>query len=395
MAKGRGRAAEGRPLVRPDGRTLLSRKNNIKTFPQLTCMTTIYAIPDATPPFLNQIFYKNKTFDENFEILHTKYAFTTVFRDQALSTIQRIPCMTPPPTPGPKLSVISPSPLHNESSSCGGEDITINPYTKSSSSASTAATGATPHKCPTGLSKGAPPPTPKNTLYDPSHSVADTLFWSIYIGNYGLAEFQRIRTNYAFAEIQEKQKIAAFLTSVENYRKLKETKYRVSKGGVQEIQSECHTQASTTSFPVVIAMSVFYEKNIWIVDEARRVFLKFDGKPVVEDAAETPSPFQTPCMMIYKTIVRNRAKYTIDMCPTGFLDIAQKIQSEMICLDHYETSLKAPSNYKMEDLEAMARILGIGGSGDDAESSGKKWKKSELYDLVKQKCVWKTAGELQ
>jgi len=133
------------------------------------------------------------------------------------------------------------------------------------------------------------------------------------------------------------------------------------------------------------------------VDEARPLFLKFKGKPVVEDAAETAGTFQTPCIMIYKTIVRNRAKYTIDMCPTGFLDIAQKIQSEMICLDHYETSLKAPSNYKMEDLEAMARILGIGGSGvvDGFESSGKKWKKSELYDLVKQKCVWKTAGELQ
>jgi hypothetical protein len=362
-------------------------------------MTTIYAIPDATPSFLNQIFYKNKTFDENFEILHSKYAFTTAFRDRALTTIQRLPCMTPPTT-GPKLSVALKPSLHNI---CETDNITINPYTKSSSSTqATQATppqptiGKTPHKCPTGLSKGAPPPTPKNTLYDPSHSVADTLFWSIYIGNYGLAEFQRIRTNYAFAEIQEKQKIAAFLASVENYKKLKETKYRVSKGGVQEIQSECHTQASTTSFPVVIAMSVFYEKNIWIVDESRRVFLKFDGKPADNDT--DGSPTKTPCMIIYKTIVRNRAKYTIDMCPTGaIVEIAKKLQSEMICLDHYETPIKAPSNYKMEDLETMARILGIGGSGgsggsaDGSESSGKKWKKSELYDLVKQKCIWQPA----
>ena len=352
-------------------------------------MTTIYAIPDATPSFLNQIFYKNKTFDENYEILHSKYAFTTAFRDRALSTIQIIPCMTQP-------SVAIKTSLHNI---CESDNITINPYTKSSTSTSTQpqpTIGKSPHKCPTGLSKGAPPPPPKNTLYDPSHSVADTLFWSIYIGNYGLAEFQRIRTNYAFAEIQEKQKIAAFLASVENYKKLKETKYRVSKGGVQEIQSECHTQASTTSFPVVIAMSVFYEKNIWIVDESRRVFLKFDGKPA--EAEAEGSPTKNPCMIIYKTNVRNRAKYTIDMCPTGVLDIAKKLQSEMICLDHYETPIKAPSNYKMEDLETMARILGIGGSGgsadgvvDGSESSGKKWKKSELYDLVKQKCIWQPA----
>jgi hypothetical protein len=316
----------------------------------------------ATPHFLNQIFYKNKTFDENFRILQTKYSFTPAFKSNAMATIPAAPALPTPVAPSTSVKQVI-STMTTDTS-----DLTINPYTKCTS---------VPPVRPTKSTAIAVPPKPK-TLYDPSSVVADTLFWSIYIGVYGWGEFENIRNNYALAEITEKTKIAAFLDAPENQKKMKETKYRVSKGGVREIQSDCHTQASTTGFLVLVAMSVFYEKNIWLVDEDRHIFLRFDGRPMEEGG----TPVQKPCMIIYRKVVRGNAKYTVEMSPTVILGFVDRICTEFVCLDHYESTIKAASNYKMEDLEDMSRRLKI----DLTEKT--KWKKAELYDLVKQKCVW-------
>jgi hypothetical protein len=324
-------------------------------------MTTI--MNAAPPAFLTQIFYKNKTFDETFRILQSTYAFTPKFKEQALSNI-------------PKSIAVPQTPIVKQGAS--ERDLTINPYTKCG-----------PPEIPTSpappstTSPTSPAPPPITTLYDTSPRVADSLFWSIYVAVYGKDEFERIRSNYALAEMKEKSKIAAFFSTTENRQKLKETKYKVSKGGVQEIQSDCHTQSSTTGFLVVCAMSVFYNKNIWIVDRKHRVFLRFDGNPK-GGGGDSGSPVanKIPCMILYKTHdSRNRIVYTVETCPTG--NIADAIQTEYICLDHYDTPIKAPSNYKMEDLEDMAVRLGID------LSTKNKWKKSDLYEAVKQTCIWR------
>ena len=232
-----------------------------------------------------------------------------------------------------------------------------------------------------------PPPNSQSTqitLYDPSPENGDTLFWSIYIGMHGYSEYQCIKTNYAVFSLNEKKKIAEFLNSTENKKKMKATAYKVSKGGIQEIQSDCHTQTLTTSFPTIIAMSVFYEKNIWVVDKNRKVFLKFNGKSVIEnDGREPECKREIPCMIIYKTAAKNpkyKPTYVVETCPT--VVIVDQLYAEMICLEHYELPIKCASNYKMDDLEHMAEVLGIDILG------GKKVKKIDLYDLVKQKCIW-------
>jgi len=91
-------------------------------------------------------------------------------------------------------------------------------------------------------------------------------------------------------------------------------------------------------------------------------------------------------MIIYKTPAAERwaksPRYTVETCPTQAM--AEEIAKKMICLDHYDLPIKSASNYKMEDLEYMANVLGIetGGIG------GKKLKKIDLYDLVKTRCIW-------
>jgi hypothetical protein len=353
----------------------------------------------TSPAFLNRIFYKNKTFAENFESIQ-KYTFTNAFKE---SMCPEQSCgIIPKPLPVPIKQM--------------DLTITMNPYTKTYTDipvydpqpeeplsltqlvlemlpdmTSTPPTSTT--QDPTGLCLEvpgivAPPPPKQNTLYDPCMGVPggayDTLFWSIYIGVYGFTEYKYIKTNYACALLNEKKKIAQYLNLPENQKKMKTSAYKISKGGVQEIQSDCHTQTSTTNFPVVLAMSFFYEKNVWIIDETNRVYLKFHGKPEEEedrDGASATTTTKIPCMIIYKTPAKS-PRYTVETCPTQAM--TEEIAKKMICLDHYDLPIKSASNYKMEDLEYMANVLGIetGGGG------GKKLKKIDLYDLVKTRCIW-------
>jgi len=315
--------------------------------------------------------FVNRTFEESFRELE-KYTFTKSFQDYAFSNTQSTIIKKHPVIAAAAAATTTTAPSIHES------EITMNPYTKKQA--------AHPPPPPPAA---ASPPQPKS-LYDPAAAVcSDTLFWSIYIGAYGISEYQRITTNYGLCELNEKKKIAEFLNKSENKLKMKATSYKVTKGGIQEIQSDCHTQTSTTSFPVVIAMSVFYEKNIWIVDQKRNVFLKFNGKPdsAEADASETPS--KNPCMILYKnspTNPKHKIRYSVETCPT--VDLVMNISEKMICLDHYESPIKAASNYKMEDLEYMAEILQVNLNEHAATSSGKKLKKMDLYNLVKQMCVW-------
>ena len=358
----------------------------------------------TSPAFLNRIFYKNKTFAENFESIQ-KYTFTNAFKE---SMCPEQSCgIIPKPLPVPIKQM--------------DLTITMNPYTKTytdipvydpqpeeplsltqlvlemlpevsdiATIPTTIPSPPTPQD-PTGLclevtgTVAPPPPPPKQkTLYDPCMSglggTYDTLFWSIYIGVYGYPEYKHIKTNYACALLNEKKKIAQYLNLSENQKKMKTSAYKISKGGVQEIQSDCHTQTSTTNFPVVLAMSFFYEKNVWIIDETNRVYLKFHGKPEEDhdgDGAYTTT--KIPCMIIYKTPAKS-PRYTVETCPTQ--SMAEEIAKKMICLDHYDLPIKSASNYKMEDLEYMANVLGIETGG------GKKLKKIDLYDLVKTRCIW-------
>jgi hypothetical protein len=317
--------------------------------------------------------FVNRTFEESFRELE-KYTFTKSFQDYAFSNTQSTIIKKHPVIAAATAATTTTT----TTTSIHESEITMNPYTKKQAV-----------KPPPPPPAAASPPQPKS-LYDPAAAVcSDTLFWSIYIGVYGISEYQRITTNYGLCELNEKKKIAEFLNKSENKLKMKATSYKVTKGGIQEIQSDCHTQTSTTSFPVVIAMSVFYEKNIWIVDQKRNVFLKFNGKPDSADADASETPSKNPCMILYKnspTNPKHKIRYSVETCPT--VDLVMNISEKMICLDHYESPIKAASNYKMEDLEFMAEILQVNLNEHAAASSGKKLKKMDLYNLVKQMCVW-------
>ena len=57
------------------------------------------------------------------------------------------------------------------------------------------------------------------------------------------------------------------------------------------------------------------------------------------------------------------------------------MKSKMICLESYLRPLKAISNYKVDELEELAKNIGI-------YEENKKYKKNELYQEISEACTW-------
>jgi len=59
-----------------------------------------------------------------------------------------------------------------------------------------------------------------------------------------------------------------------------------------------------------------------------------------------------------------------------------EMRDKYMVLDSYSRPIKAMSNYKVQELEEMARKLSV-------YDENRKYKKSELYDKIHELCVWK------
>jgi hypothetical protein len=57
------------------------------------------------------------------------------------------------------------------------------------------------------------------------------------------------------------------------------------------------------------------------------------------------------------------------------------MKNKMICLESYLKPLKSISNYKVEELEELAKKMGI-------YENNKKYKKTDLYQEISEACTW-------
>ena len=108
----------------------------------------------------------------------------------------------------------------------------------------------------------------------------DTLFWCMYISNYGEQQYLAIGNKYGNAEIAEKQKIVEFLKSNKNV--LKNLNRKITNGLYQEIMSDLMTNAKTSLLSLV-ALSVYYKKNIILLNTINKTFLEYrcDGLSII------------------------------------------------------------------------------------------------------------------
>jgi len=193
----------------------------------------------------------------------------------------------------------------------------------------------------------------------------DGLFWCIYIIINGYNEFISIDRNYGIVKLEIKQKIGEFLK--ENSRKMKNTNYKITKINIQEIMSELITVQKETSILCLLTTCVYYNINIILIHPNKKLMLEFISNQGIEQ----------PYYVIYK---ENYGKYTVDPDQKTIDDI-NKMKETIVCLDNYFKPIKGLSQYKVEELEKIASKLGL-------LDTSKKYKKSELYNIVGNAVIW-------
>jgi len=212
----------------------------------------------------------------------------------------------------------------------------------------------------------------KEELYQPKQQ--DTLFWCLYIMNYGYNDYLQIAHNYGVKELEEKQNISKFMK--ENVVRIKNTNYKLTNVAIQEVLSELLTSQKETSLLCLIVMIVYYNINILIINENTKCMLEFwcnkDRIPSINNSNEEGDALT---YVLYKT---DNGKYKLQYENIGSFQI-NDFKEKYVVLESYNKYIKAISNYKVEELEDMAKKFGV-------FDETKKYKKAELYELVGNSC---------
>lgn len=195
----------------------------------------------------------------------------------------------------------------------------------------------------------------------------DTLFWCVYIAVHGYDEYMQITRNYGVKELEIKKKIADDI--IASPYKMKHTNYKITKIMVQEILSELMTSQKDTSMLCLYSMAVHYNIRILIVDSTQKLLLDF-----LPDTSNT----DVKTFVLYKD---SYGKYKVDLEELS-VDKVHEMKSTKICLENFMKPFKAISNYKLNELEEIAKKVGV-------YDETKKYKKNDLYDEITHKCTWK------
>jgi len=212
-----------------------------------------------------------------------------------------------------------------------------------------------------------PEPEPESQRKDfVSPKQQDTLFWCVYIAVHGYDEYMQISRNYGVKELEIKKKIADDI--IASPYKMKHTNYKITKIMVQEILSELMTSQKSTSMLCLYSMAVHYNIRILIVDSTQKLLLEF-----LPDTSNT----DVKTFVLYKD---SYGKYKLDLEELS-TDKVNELKTKMICLENFTKPFKAISNYKLNELEEIAKKVGV-------YDETKKYKKNELYEEITHKCNW-------
>jgi hypothetical protein len=198
----------------------------------------------------------------------------------------------------------------------------------------------------------------------------DTLFWCLYIIHHGYNDYMQIDRNYGVKELEEKQKIFNFIKA--NPSKMKNTNYKMTNVALQEIQSEMMTVQKQTSMTSMIAMLVYYNINLLIIDASEKTMLEFWVNK--EDIPSMNTKTTSDSAATYVLHKSKMGKYKLQMENIATHKIYE-MKEKYVVLDSYLKPLKSMTNYKVEELEEIAKKLGV-------YNENKKYKKAELYQLV-------------
>lgn len=213
-----------------------------------------------------------------------------------------------------------------------------------------------------------PPPlideNPSIEFISPTHQ--DTLFWCLYIIMYGHNDYIQVSRNYGVKELEVKKHIGDLIRKDPNM--LKKANIKITKAAVQEIMSELLTSVRDTSYLTMMGMLAIYKMNIIMISANGKTMVHFVSNIDVEQ----------PTYVLHKD---NFGKYKLQVEPVSKEQIIE-LKTRLFCLDSYLKPLKTVSNYKVDDLYAIARQVGI-------FNENKKYKKGDLYDELNDALMWK------
>ena len=212
----------------------------------------------------------------------------------------------------------------------------------------------------------------KFTFY--AKGAFDTLFWSMFMAQYGMNEYIRVGKNNGNEEMKEKNKIVEYLHSQPSSYFTAFSNYKTTKVFITDTVSDLLT-CGKMKWSGLVAMSLYYQANIFVVDYERKIYLPF----IVGNGTQTFVLYRNP---LYNHKVKDSIGYFVDT--NQQIMKIDEIQNTMIGLLHYEKPLKGVSTYKVPDLEEMATKLNL----DLDDENGKLLKKTDLYTKILLKCVW-------
>jgi len=212
-----------------------------------------------------------------------------------------------------------------------------------------------------------PPPTSKPVTLTKSHQDSkniiipaqrDTLFWCVYIVLHEYAEYINIHHNYSICEMNWKQSLLKDIMAVPST--IKNSNHKTTKIAVQEILSELMTDVNTTSAACLVAICAYRNINIIILNHTKLLRMEFLSGDATNET-----------YVIYKN---DNNKYSV--CIEALLTAnIMDIRNTSLLIENDKKPLKTIGMYKMDDLVAIAKLLGI-------HTYDKKYKKSEIYALI-------------
>lgn len=192
----------------------------------------------------------------------------------------------------------------------------------------------------------------------------DTLFWCLYIIANGYNDFQQITRNHRVRQLDVQKMVIDHITKDKSV--MKNTNIKFTNVAIQELLSDLLTISKHINYQQMMSLCVFYNINIYMINNEKNVYLKFISNTDIE-------------LSTY-AIYRNQNNiYSVDVEPITN-DKLYNIE-KMICLESYLRPLKTISNYKIVELTELAKKL-------DLLEDDKKYKKQELYDMIYNKIRW-------
>jgi hypothetical protein len=205
----------------------------------------------------------------------------------------------------------------------------------------------------------------------------DSLFWAIFVGQYGPKEYYAIEHKYKNRELEEKSAIIRFLESAPGGALKSHLKsMRITVADMKEIMGDLMIQKKM-NLMVINAFVLYYKRDIWIVHEQTRSYFAIHYPGTVVDLDDIrPDGLDVP-ILIYMTTggKGGSAQYEVELEPNG--EILRTVKSEYFQIDKYNKVMKGMSSYKTVDLDNIVAKMQRGDGA--AKTIDTNQKKQDLY----------------